>query len=252
VDGSEKLTLKTLREQVYDYLRESLNRRELLPGATVDLSMLSQKLGVSKTPLRFALSQLENEGFVTILPRRGCVVNVLTLEEIRNIYQIIGALESSVVLSEAGSLTPHTVERLRGFNQKARAALVEDDFDLYYAYNLDFHDTYLDLSSNEPLLRTVRLLKHRLYDFPRKGRFVKNWELRSTDEHEEFVRRLETGSFEDAAAWIRDVHWSYDVQRGFIEKYYMEPDTSFPSASEDSAVLPEMVLTKPSVPDPSR
>ena len=97
--AQEKLTLKTLREQVYDYLRESLNRGDLVPGATVDLAKLSGKLGVSKTPLRFALFQLENEGFVTILPRRGCVVNVLTLGEIRGIYQIIGSLESSVVRS---------------------------------------------------------------------------------------------------------------------------------------------------------
>jgi DNA-binding GntR family transcriptional regulator len=233
---SEKLTLKTLREQVYDYLRESLNRRELVPGATVDLSKLSRKLGVSKTPLRFALSQLENEGFVTILPRRGCVVNVLTLEEIRNIYQIIGALESSVVLAEADKVTPQLLARLRECNDSARVAVDEDDFDRYYAFNLDFHDTYLDLSLNEPLVRTVRLLKHRLYDFPRKGRFVKKWELRSTDEHEELVRLLERGRFEEAAAQIRDVHWSYDVQRPFIETYYSESDVEIPA---------EMALSEP-------
>jgi DNA-binding GntR family transcriptional regulator len=233
----EKLTLKTLREQVYDYLRESLNRRELVPGATVDLSKLSRKLGVSKTPLRFALSQLENEGFVTILPRRGCVVNVLTLEEVRNIYQIIGALESSVVLAEASKIAPYVIDRLREFNEKARVALDDDDFDRYYAFNLDFHDTYLELSLNEPLLRSVRLLKHRLYDFPRKGRFVKKWELRSTDEHEEFVRLLERGRAEDAAAKIRDVHWSYEVQRPFIEAYYSEGDVELEPA--------EMVLSEP-------
>lgn len=233
----EKLTLKTLREQVYDYLRESLEKRDLVPGATVDLSKLSRKLGVSKTPLRFALSQLENEGFVTILPRRGCVVNVLTLEEIHDIYQIIGALESSVVIAEASKITPRVIERLRAFNEKARAALGDDDFDRYYAFNLDFHDTYLELSINEPLLRTVRLLKHRLYDFPRKGRFVKQWELRSTDEHEEFVRLLERGRVEDAAAQIRDVHWSYDVQRPFIETYYSEGDIEIQPAA--------MVLSEP-------
>jgi DNA-binding GntR family transcriptional regulator len=234
---SEKLTLKTLREQVYDYLRESLNRRELVPGATVDLSNLSRKLGVSKTPLRFALSQLENEGFVTILPRRGCVVNVLTLQEVRNIYQIIGALESSVVLAETSKITPHVIDRLREFNEKARAALDDDDFDRYYAFNLDFHDTYLELSLNEPLLRSVQLLKHRLYDFPRKGRYVKKWELRSTDEHEEFVRLLELGRAEDAAANIRDVHWSYKVQRPFIEAYYSEGDVELEPA--------EVVLSEP-------
>jgi DNA-binding GntR family transcriptional regulator len=220
---SQKLTLKTLREQVYDYLRDSLNRGELVPGATVDLAKLSAKLGVSKTPLRFALFQLENEGFVTILPRRGCVVNVLSLEEIRGIYQIIGSLESSVVRSEFHRITPSVVDRLRQFNRLARTAVVEDDFNRYYAFNLDFHEQYLELSENERLKRTLKTLKHRLYDFPRKDRFVKEWELRSTDEHEEFVRLLEGGRATDAAAYIRDVHWDFDVQRSYVEQYYGSP-----------------------------
>ena len=59
----------------------------------------SRRLGVSKTPLRDALLQLEMEGFVTILPRRKIVVNVLTLAEIRDIYEVIGALESIALLS---------------------------------------------------------------------------------------------------------------------------------------------------------
>jgi len=220
---SEKLTLKTLREQVYDYLRESLNRGDLVPGATVDLAKLSGKLGVSKTPLRFALFQLENEGFVTILPRRGCVVNVLSLGEIRSIYQIIGSLESSVVLAEFRRITPAVIDRLRHFNRLARTAIVEDDFDRYYAFNLDFHEQYLELSGNDRLKRTVKTLKHRLYDFPRKDRFVKEWELRSTDEHEEFVGLLEAGRARDAANYIRDVHWDFDVQRSYVEQYYGAP-----------------------------
>ncbi len=67
---------------------------------------ISEKLGISKTPLRFVLLQLENEGFVTIIPRRGCVVNVLSLVDIRNIYQIIGALEASVIISEFHNIGP--------------------------------------------------------------------------------------------------------------------------------------------------
>jgi DNA-binding GntR family transcriptional regulator len=231
---SQKLTLKTLREQVYDYLRESLNQGELVPGATVDLARLSQQLGVSKTPLRFALFQLETEGFVTILPRRACVVNVLTLEEIRSIYQIIGALESSVILAEAKRLTPEVLERMRRFNELCRMALLEDDFDRYYEFNLHFHDQYLDLTLNEQLARHVETLKHRLYDFPRKRRFVKEWELRSTDEHEEFVRLLERGKTGAAADYMRDVHWGYDVQAPYIEQYYRD---SIPDEERERLVV---------------
>ena len=119
--------LKTLREQVYDYLREALNRGDLAPGVAINLAEISEKLGVSKTPLRFALIQLENEGFVTIIPRRGCVVNILTLAEIRYIYQIIGALESSVILAEFRRITPKVTRRMRHHNEKA----VYHDHDLF-------------------------------------------------------------------------------------------------------------------------
>ncbi|MGB5881972.1 MAG: GntR family transcriptional regulator, partial [Thermoanaerobaculia bacterium] len=64
--GLEILNLKSLREQVYDYLREAMNRGDLAPGATLDLNAISRRLGVSRTPLRDALLQLETEGFVTI------------------------------------------------------------------------------------------------------------------------------------------------------------------------------------------
>ncbi len=179
----KSLTLKTLREQVYDYVREALNRGDLVPGESVNLNEISEKLGISKTPLRFALLQLENEGFVTIIPRRGCVVNVLSLVDIRNIYQIIGALEASVIISEFHKFNPELIEHMRRFNEKARAGLDEDDFDKYYENNLRFHNVYLNRTSNVQLVRIARTLKNRLYDFPRKKRYVKEWEVSSTGEH---------------------------------------------------------------------
>ena len=218
----EQIHLKTLREQVYDYLRTALNRGDLFPGASVNLNEISEKLGISKTPLRFALFQLENEGFVTILARRGCVVKALTLEEIRNIYQIIGALESSVILSNFDKITPNVTEKMRRFNQKARAALEDDDFGRYYESNLKFHNCYLHLCVNEILIRFVNILKNRLYDFPRKKWHIKEWEVNSTGEHADFVRLLEEGRENEAADYIRDVHWSYKVQEEFVKQYYVE------------------------------
>ncbi len=76
------LNTKSLREQVYEYLRDEIHNRKLLPGATININEISQQLGISKTPLRDAIIQLEIEGFVTILPRRGVTVKKLTLREV--------------------------------------------------------------------------------------------------------------------------------------------------------------------------
>jgi DNA-binding GntR family transcriptional regulator len=76
------------------------------------------------------------------------------------------------------------------------------------------------LSDNEDLILHVRTLKERLYDFPRRSEYVKEWELDSTAEHAEITGRLRAGDFKGAAAYIRDVHWNFEVQERYIRTYY--------------------------------
>lgn len=215
-----ELNLKSLREQVYEYLKREMNEGRLKQGSFLDLNEISRNLGMSKTPLRDALFQLEAEGFVTIYPRRGIMVNPLDLKKIKNIYEILGALEGAVVVNEALKFTDQHVRRMEALNEEMKEALGGDDFNRFYKLNLEFHNTYLALSDNQDLLHTVRILKERLYDFPRSKGFVKEWELNSVKEHQELVSLLARKDFNGAAEFIRDVHWSFEVQERFIRKYY--------------------------------
>ncbi len=214
------LNVKSLKEQVYDFLREQMRRGEILPGSVIDLEETSRKLGVSRTPLRDALLQLETEDFVTILPRRKVVVNVLTARDIKNYYEIIGALESIAILRAADRLQPRDLEYMEQLNREMKQAIEADNFDLYYEKNLAFHNVYLEACGNEKLMRIVNSLKKRLYDFPRPSGFVKEWEQSSTGEHARLIEYLGRGQKEEAARYIRDVHWSYEVQEKFIVQYY--------------------------------
>ena len=87
----------------------ALAEGDLEPGASVALDRIAGRLGVSRTPVREALLRLETEGFVTIRPRSGISVRVLTREDIRNLYQMIGALEASVLVTERQNLTPERI-----------------------------------------------------------------------------------------------------------------------------------------------
>jgi DNA-binding GntR family transcriptional regulator len=219
-DSKPILNIKSLKEQVYEHLREQMRTGGLRPGSAIDMEETSTRLGVSKTPLRDALLQLEMEGFVTILPRRKIVVNVLTQQNIRDIYEVIGALESAALLSAFGCLGEAEIRDMDRLNDEMKAAIEVDDFDLYYEKNLAFHDVFLRQSGNDYLKRTVAFLKKRLYDFPRLEGFVKEWELASIGEHAELVSLLRKRRRIEAAAHIRDVHWSYAVQAKFIDRYY--------------------------------
>lgn len=220
------LNVKSLKEQVYDFLREQMRRGEILPGSVIDLEETSKKLGVSRTPLRDALLQLESEDFVTILPRRKVVVNMLTARDIKNYYEIIGALESIAIIKAFDRLRPQDIDRMVQLNQEMKQAIEADDFDLYYEKNLAFHNVYLQAGGNEKLMRIVNNLKKRLYDFPRPAGFVKEWEQSSTGEHARLIEYLRHGQKEEAARFIRDVHWSYEVQEKYIVQYYRHISSS--------------------------
>jgi len=220
MERTTPLNVKSLKEQVYEFLREQLRKGELRPGSVVDMEKTSKRLGVSKTPLRDALLQLEQEGFVSILPRRKIVVNALSLEDIRNYYEIIGALESAAILAAIDNFKAADLKALETLNAEMAEALEKDDFDLYYEKNVNFHNTYLGLCGNANLLRIVNAMKKRLYDFPRQAGFVKEWEEASIGEHAELLRLFRQRNKKEAAAFVRDVHWSFKVQEKFIARYY--------------------------------
>ena len=219
----------SLRQQIYAFVRDQLQQGLLAPGERICLPTLSRHLGVSKTPLRDALIQLETEGFVTILPRRGVEVRRLTLQDIREAYQIVGALEGAVVGEVFEALrSPELVARLEALNRAQQETVTGGDFDRYYQLNLDFHDVFLDLSDNRALKRVIQPLKQRLYDFPRR-RYLLEWERQHLDEHRRFIAHLRDGRRDAAVAEIRDVHWGFEHHRRYFTGFYRLEDAACPA-----------------------
>jgi DNA-binding GntR family transcriptional regulator len=221
------LDLRSLRKQVYEYLRENIQAGSLVPGSFVNLNKISQHLGISKTPLRDALIQMECEGFVTILPRRGVLINRLSLEEIRNILEIAGALESAVIRSNSCRLTPEHLDRMTQMNEEMRNCILQSPtgtFDTqYYELNVAFHNVFLELSSNTALKQMLEIMKQRLYDFTRLA-YIKEWELTNCDEHSQFIQLLGEGKKDDAARLWRDSHWGFECHEQWIRKFYAQGD----------------------------
>jgi DNA-binding GntR family transcriptional regulator len=209
-----------LRERVYEYLKRSLAAGELSPGSFLNLSSLQEGLGLSRTPLRDALLRLEAEGFVTIHSRRGVVVTALDPPTIRNIYQIIGALEGSAAEEASTLAAESTWTDMENLNREMKKALKRDSFDEYYARNLEFHDSFVSLSKNDELKDTIHILKERLYDFPRRKAYLREWETASVREHDEIIRLFRRGDFTGASAYLRNRHWSFALQEHYVNQYY--------------------------------
>ncbi len=209
----------SLREQVYHFFWQQMQNGVLAPGTAINLNEISKKLGISKTPLRDALIQLETEGFVTILPRRGIIVNTLPLHEIKSFYEILGALESSALLTVFDNIKISHIEQMEDLNAEQIEALRHAEYEHYYRLNIAFHDVFLNISDNDMLKKILMPIKRRLYDFPRRD-YIEEWELINIDEHDRLITCIKKGNRLGAASIIKDEHWSFNFHQKYLRKFY--------------------------------
>ncbi|UCE53002.1 MAG: GntR family transcriptional regulator [Desulfobacterales bacterium] len=198
-------THQLLRTQVYEYLRNELKAENLKPGMFISMNQLMKSLGISRTPLRDALLQLQTEGFVTFLPQRGIQINKLSQKDIEDMYAMLGALDSRILLSVFHKIGPREIEQMKQLNQEMYTNISEDRFYNYWDLNTAFHHAYLDLSSNAPILKQLNIIRQRLFEFGKKDWSRKMREMNYT-EHLTMIELIEKGDAVGAADFMRDVH----------------------------------------------
>ncbi len=198
-------THQLLRTQVYDYLREELKEENLRPGMFISINQIVENSGISRTPLRDALLQLQNEGFVTFLPQRGIRINELTQQDIEDNYEMLGALDSRILLSVFDRIGAPEIETMKRLNQKLGANLAGKKFGHYWDLNTAVHHVYLDLSSNAPILKQLNIIRQRLFEFGKKDWSLKMKKM-NYSEHLTLIEFIEKGRAIEAADFMRDVH----------------------------------------------
>ena len=205
--------------QVYDRIRVEMDKGNYGPGSYIRLNELAAQLNMSKTPLREAMIRLEAEGFVTIYPRRGVVVNRFDLNDTRYLFGAIGSLESDMVTANFHRFDDEIVAHMRGCCRVMRTALEEDDMTTYDRRHWDFHRVFTDLADTVFVDRIINPIKHRLWDFPKRG-FSRQWLIMACDEHDAIVDAIEAKDLEACVRIIREAHWSFDYNEKFIRKVY--------------------------------
>lgn len=203
-----------LGTQVYDYLRELLRTDALKPGATIQSGTLARHLGVSKTPLRDALIQLQTEGFLKILPQRGVVINTLNTRELNELIQILAGLESKAMMLAFPRLSANHVTEMQRINERLYGLISngEETYKQYNKLNIAFHDVFLDACDNNFMVSQIRKYKERMYHFPDRN-YGDIWRKKNADEHQQIITFIQDGDDQMAADFLRDIHWSFDLNK---------------------------------------
>ncbi len=154
-----------LRDVVFRTLRQSILTGELKPGERLMEIHLADKLGVSRTPIREAIRQLELEGLVVMLPRRGAQVAHITEKSMSDVLEVRLALDELAVKLACERITDEEIECLREACLKFEEAVDSADIRNITSADVAFHDIIFKASRNKRLVQMVNNLAEQMYRY---------------------------------------------------------------------------------------
>ena len=190
--------MRTLSQRITEDLRERILSGALTAGDRLEEIPLAEQLGVSRTPVRGALSALANQGLLDYQPKRGYVVRAFDAEEIFAAYEVRASLEGLACrLAAERGLPQEQLDELRrqlriGDQILAKGRLDLNDFEPYQAMNVILHETILAASKNAWIARFAAQAQ----EIPYVSQRVILWHdhatiLRSHDDHHRIVTAID-------------------------------------------------------------
>lgn len=147
-----------VHEQVYDALCESILAGEFVPGVSVTLRGIAEKLGVSPMPVREAIRRLVAEGALDVLENRRVCVAPMTLTRLKELYHARLSLEPQLALSAMDNLSKKDIQGLRRIDEELNQSLFSGDVDTYIRCNRRFHFGIYERANSPVLCPLVRSL----------------------------------------------------------------------------------------------
>ena len=198
--------LKTIPERIFCQLREAIVEGGIPAGSKISEADLAKTYGISRGPLREAISQLAAVGLVERRPNVGARVIELSSKQLLDIFHVREALEGMAARQAAMHMSPADVARLRQTLQQHGEQMREEGGNQYFQQSgdLDFHFQIVLGSGNE---RLVRLLCHDLYYLVRLYRYQFGMRSRrgpaALAEHQHIVEAISRGDGEMAELLMR-------------------------------------------------
>jgi DNA-binding GntR family transcriptional regulator len=184
-------------DEAYLQIKQEILRNRLPSGFLITEPELSLKLGMSRTPIHEALIRLEGDGLVKMIPRRGVRILPLSPEDMRQIYQILTALEPEAAAMIAESKQDkESLAPLFEATEDMEAALENKDLEAWAAADDRFHRGLMKLCGNDRMNDMVNVL----YDQAHRARMftlrMRELPVRSTRDHREILEHIAAGDSE--------------------------------------------------------
>ena len=188
--AAQPIARRALHEEVADRLREWITEGRLAPGARLNERVLCEQLAVSRTPLREALKGLAAERLVDLHPNRGAAVAVLSVDDVRHLFELMAALEGLSGELAAMRRSDDQLREIRAMHFEMLAAHARADLPAYYRLNRAIHTAINRCAGNPMLAETYDSVNLRIQSLRFRSNFKRGkWDA-AVAEHQSMIQAL--------------------------------------------------------------
>jgi DNA-binding GntR family transcriptional regulator len=197
----------TFADRAYAALKDVILALDVYdrPGEIrLDERRLASDLGISRTPVREAMAQLEREGFVRSVPRRGIYVVRKTKAQVIELITAWAALESMAARLITQNASDQEIAKLRAMFATFENGRLHANLDEYSEVNIEFHQTIIRMSRNSILIDLAENLFAHMRMIRRKTIGERDRADRSISDHMNIIRAIEARDTAKAENLVRD------------------------------------------------
>lgn len=195
-------------EEAYEIIKHKILCNELKSGEVISEKRFADELNISRTPVRSAFQKLLLEGYIKIYPSWGAIVQEMSLEESKEIYDLRIAIETFIMKKTFALITKEDIENLKQIIQKQKDAFLNGDEPRgiqSMKYDMEFHSYFLNIYKNDKINQIFNSYTEKISSFGyialmRPGRIHT-----TLSEHEMIVAALEKRDL-DAAVKNLEMH----------------------------------------------
>ncbi len=185
---------KTLSQSIYNYLKNAVITNKLKANQRIIEKDIAKMFGVSTTPVREALLRLAAEGYLFIDSHRKTVVKEASIEELKDILQVMAELDTISIEHAVDHIQPEHLQKLKELTEQLEQVGRSKDPEKYLEINTTLHKKIWDILPNKVLQRTIEFVHSQLmrYMYSRISAFQEPAVLdQSIQEHKKILRAFE-------------------------------------------------------------
>ncbi|WP_339062095.1 GntR family transcriptional regulator [Tepidibacillus marianensis] len=190
---------KSFTQIAYTEIKNAMINHSIAPGQTIFERDLSEKLGISRTPVREAIQQLEMEGWVKSIPRKGIYVNDISIKDVEEVLQLRKANEVLVLELVTSRITEEEISTLEEMYITQREI---SDIRSFISSDTNFHIYLAELSGNKRLVQLMKTLSDQIHWFGIQALYQLGRSDKALKEHGQIVEAIKNKNMDQARGAI--------------------------------------------------